>query len=814
MNRSLKLSILVALTLSSTQALALGLGQIRVKSALNKPLVAEIPLRTDYPGEADKMQVSLASNDQFARAGLDRMSLTVQLKFKVTTNAAGQKVILVTSDQPVRESFLDFLVKVTWPRGQLLREYTVLLDPPEAVATTRLQGAVAPSAPAPAPRKPVPKPVPPAAPAPKPAAPRAASAPPAHKPAPAPAPAPAPSAPQGGQYGPVHAGQTLWGIATKMRDANVSVNQMMLALQSANPDAFYKNNINALKRGAVLRIPTRAQQQAMTAAAAVAEVRRQNRDWSAAAPGHPTMIGSAGGANTTASRRSNAARGSAAAGAGGDQLKLVPPSQGGESTGARAGSAKGSDQVTVAQLHQDIARTKEALSSAKQQTADLQTRLKSLKDIQDKNDRLMSLKNAEIAELQNKLAAAGQPVPGASSAMPAMSGSVAGAAKASTAMTPVAAASVAASSSAMKTSAASKPVPAKKAAAKPAPARAVAQPWYASLLGSLWAKVAAAIVVVLALLMLLRSRRGKKVESVAGSSSLADQFGDSPLGDAPADDFDEEQDALLRELAESPDDIGLHLELVSLYYARRDVEHFEAAAEAMYTHVSDPQQPEWQDVVTMGEELSPDYPLFAGGAEAYAPVVPDDAPSQQDEAPQDAAAAEEPISEYSYDFDLTPEAAEAPKPEPEAPSEDEYDALPPLPGEETPAPVADLGDEIEGFELPEIEPEQEADVSPVTEPDMTLDLESVPGLEPEPESEPERESEPMMESFDLDIDEEESDAPAPGLGGDAVDTKIDLARAYMDMGDPDGARAMLEEVLAEGSGPQRDVAQKLLDELD
>ncbi|MDA3914434.1 FimV/HubP family polar landmark protein [Oleiagrimonas sp.] len=439
----MKLSILLALTLSSTQALALGLGQIRVKSALNKPLVAEIPLQTDYPGEASDLQVSLASPDQFARAGLDRLSLTVQLKFKVTTNAAGQKVIRVTSDEPVRETFLDFLVKVDWPRGQLLREYTVLLDPPGSEATARLQGAVTPSAaapPKPAP-EPAPKPAKTAAPV-KPApvakaAPemKTAAKPVQSKPTPKPAqkkvkPAARPPAAsaqvQNGNYGRVRHGQTLWGIAHNQHPGGVSVNQMMLALKSANPDAFYKDNINALKSGAVLRIPTRDELLAQTAAAATAEVLRQDRSWSAMVPHRTTMVASAGpGGASRPGKPASSSRAGTASNRSGDELKLVPPSNGGESTGARAGVAGGSNKVAVEQLHQEVSRAKEALSSAQQQTADLQAHLKSLKDIQSKNNRLLDLKNAEITELQNKLAAADKKPSAAGSALAhAVNGSV------------------------------------------------------------------------------------------------------------------------------------------------------------------------------------------------------------------------------------------------------------------------------------------------------------------------------------------------------------------------------------------------------
>src|SRR5699024_6355127 len=167
MNRSLKLSALVALALASTPALALELGQIQVKSALGRPLVAEIPLQPEQPGEADHVKAILAPDAAFARAGVNRAALKVPLSFEVVTTDAGQKVIRVTSGEPVREPYLDFLVQVTWPKGKLLREYTVLLDP---LSMHSAPGVVPAKAPAKAP-------APPAA---------------ASSPAPAPAPAPSP----------------------------------------------------------------------------------------------------------------------------------------------------------------------------------------------------------------------------------------------------------------------------------------------------------------------------------------------------------------------------------------------------------------------------------------------------------------------------------------------------------------------------------------------------------------------------------------------------------------------------------------------
>src|SRR5699024_8813720 len=141
--------------------------------------------------------------------------------------------------QPVRKPYLDFIVKVTWPKGKMLREYTVLLDPLGMMPAPSAQPA---HSQAPAPTVPVPQP--PGFPAPV--------------PAPSAAPSPA-TASRSHVYGPVQRGDTLSHIASANAIDGVSYQQMLLALKAANPDAFFRDNVNALKAGAVLRIPTRAQ---------------------------------------------------------------------------------------------------------------------------------------------------------------------------------------------------------------------------------------------------------------------------------------------------------------------------------------------------------------------------------------------------------------------------------------------------------------------------------------------------------------------------------------------------------------------------
>ncbi len=312
MNRLLPLSLAVALALGSTSALALGLGGINVKSELNAPLRAEIPVYVSSPAEAESLRVELAAAAEFTRVGLDIQDLGVPLEFEVGKNARGEPVILVQSNQAIREPTLTFLVEVNWSNGRFLREYSVLLEPPVTVpvsAPSAPPSAIAPAEPrssrSPS-RKPSrrhrfpspnPCPKPAAAETPAVAAPAAEPAPaepaaveperracrreplasaqragrlgsprrrrPEPTPEPEPEPMATPAASSPSEYGPIASGETLWEISNTTRPASVTPSQMMLALLRANPDAFFQDNVNALKRGAILRIPGESDLQAL-----------------------------------------------------------------------------------------------------------------------------------------------------------------------------------------------------------------------------------------------------------------------------------------------------------------------------------------------------------------------------------------------------------------------------------------------------------------------------------------------------------------------------------------------------------------------
>jgi pilus assembly protein FimV len=307
--------------------------------------------------------------------------------------------------------------------------------------------------------------------------------------------------------------------------------------------------------------------------------------------------------------------------------------------------------------------------------------------------------------------------------------------------------------------------PASKPITRRAPPLIAEDPWYMQT----WAWAAGAGVIVILILAGLLGRRRKSAPTAGSTSSLADRFGSDPSVEHGFDGDDVDQEELLDQLAEHPDDIGLHLELVTLYYSRREVDHFEAAAEAMHAHITDPQQDEWQDVVHMGEDLVPGHPLFD-----HHPELP---------------VSEETEARRAFDIDDYADRAEA---SPATP------AMPPLPA--APKKVSEYN-----FNF-----------------DLTSAVHgSAAGDQPDAETEAHHETPAAAEepTSSWQFDESEHALPSADhalneFNDDPVDTKLDLARAYLDMGDADGARAMLGEVLKEGSQMQQDVAKRLLESLN
>ncbi|MDP8985552.1 MAG: hypothetical protein M3N97_11025, partial [Pseudomonadota bacterium] len=122
--------MLIACLLSPSLSWALGLGEIHLNSALNEPMNAEIDLIAATPDELTALRATLATREAFARYGIDKPPFLSSLTFKVGKGKDGRDALLVRSADAIPEPFVTFLVEVNWARGRLMREYTVLLDPP------------------------------------------------------------------------------------------------------------------------------------------------------------------------------------------------------------------------------------------------------------------------------------------------------------------------------------------------------------------------------------------------------------------------------------------------------------------------------------------------------------------------------------------------------------------------------------------------------------------------------------------------------------------------------------------------------------
>ncbi|MFJ3484374.1 FimV/HubP family polar landmark protein [Pseudomonas sp. NPDC090202] len=370
--RKLVLAIAAASALSSGMAQALGLGGLTVKSTLNQPLLAEIELTQVQDLSAAQVVPSLATSAEFAQAGVGRMAILDDLTFTPVVNPGGKSVLRITSTKPIRDPYVKFLVQVLWPNGRVLREYSLLLDPPKfspqaaAAAAAQLPSTAPATAPAQAPQAQTPAPTP----------------------APAPAPAPA-SQPKYTEYTTAN-NDTLWEIAERVRNGG-TVQQTMLAIQALNPDAFIAGNINRLKKGQVLRLPSAQEVSATPQPQAVAQVAEQNRAWR---EGRRLPTGSR---QIDATRRERAGAAPAQIDAK-DNLSLVSGSKQANGKGAAGDSADLANKLAV---------TQENLDSTRRDNEELKSRMTDLQSQVDKLQRLIQLKNDQLAKMQ----AAGAAVP-------------------------------------------------------------------------------------------------------------------------------------------------------------------------------------------------------------------------------------------------------------------------------------------------------------------------------------------------------------------------------------------------------------------
>lgn len=382
--RKLAVALALAGGLGSGLAQALGMGEGRILTNLNEPLRAEIELSEPGDLSADQIQVSLAPASAFERAGLRRMDVLHDLDFDVIESDGGFRID-VTSEDPIREPFLNFLVELTWPNGRLLREYSFLVDPPSRDPG---QEAIGPSAETGSGDTRTGEQ----------AAPDSRS----ERGQPESATAAAGGSPD--EYGPTGANDTLWGIAGEVSpSSDLSRHQVMLAIQEANPDAFSNNNINQLRRGRVLRIPSEEAMRSRSRQEAIQQVTAQNRRHQQASQGQGETAsapeaGQAGEADQ--SRQAGAAGQQPSSGESGDELRILVAdgeNSAGDGTMAGMGDGEGDERLAAAL---------EELDRAERDREELSGRLEDLEEQLDTMSQLIELKDDQLAEMEQRLAEA------------------------------------------------------------------------------------------------------------------------------------------------------------------------------------------------------------------------------------------------------------------------------------------------------------------------------------------------------------------------------------------------------------------------
>jgi len=286
------------LSLMASHTLGLGLGSVAVESYLNQPLRLRIEILQLGETRIEDVTVQMASTDDFARFGIERVGVLSSVRLRAEESADGAYVFL-TSNTSITEPYLSFILETRWPSGRLLSEHTVLLDLP----VYREESARAESS--------LRQPISTVLRAPENNATRTGSL--------FAAPSRQTSAPQIQARDSVDnsnvaeaseeansiladaepertalserntietdASSTLIGIARQIRpDESVSLQQTMIAIQTLNPDAFADGNINRLLTGQILRLPTEQEIRSVDAAEAIAEVGRQNQEMADAEP--------------------------------------------------------------------------------------------------------------------------------------------------------------------------------------------------------------------------------------------------------------------------------------------------------------------------------------------------------------------------------------------------------------------------------------------------------------------------------------------------------------------------------------------------
>jgi pilus assembly protein FimV len=835
-------------------AQAAGLGKLTVNSALGQILNAEIDLVSLQPGEVDSLTARVASPEAFRDARIEYSTSLRLLRFSVEKRPNGQPYLKVTSVAPINEPFVDVLIEVTWPAGRIQREYPILLDPP-GYAQGRVTAPSVAAAPTP----------------------RPADTPPAASPAASPStpgdsavagtgsPSASAEMPRGAEpaasttttagsdtYGPVQKGETLRKIAEQVKPSSVSMEQMLVSLYRENKSAFSGNNMNRLKTGQILKVPSADEVTQVEQREANREIRTQVADWKgyrdSLASGVASLPARTESSNVASGRVSSAAvTPPAPLGAPDrDVLKLSKSEQSGKA-GATKGGAASQDRLNA--LQEEVTAKDKALRDSQSRVSDLE---KQIRDMQ----RLLDLKAATPAKpADSKVAAAPVPVPVAPAKVeppkpePVKAAEPPKVAEVKPAEAPKAAEAKPAEAPKPAVPPPSEPpkvADASKPAAKPAKKAGPPPKTWTDDLADNWHYLAIGGLVIVGLVggFLFVRRRKERAEAGptssmtsafpsdlkpntstgkaggglvdTGNSSFLTDFDKTGPGTIDTDEVDPVaeaevyiaygRDAQAEEILKEAmaRDKGRHeiaLKLLEIYHARKSSTAFETVAKELRAAVGDT-HPMWQKAAAMGAQIDPANPLYAaaaGGTATFTAMSPSAAPAKPEldfDLEGGSNKSETESSAPSPDFDLDLDSRKA----------GQHAQVPDLPTESSPSIDFDLAPSqhsaSHSLDMPAESPKDE---KPAFDFDLSgLEFPGTKGAD-KPAASPGASSTGNLDLADLSLD-----SPAESGGGEAVGTKLELAKAYLEIGDKDGARDILQEVAKEGSSAQKEEAKKLI----
>ncbi|WAK02987.1 FimV/HubP family polar landmark protein [Methylobacter sp. YRD-M1] len=874
--RNLTKTLAVVSLLAPAGAHPLGIGDIKLHSALNQNLNAEIPLVVSAGENAADIKVNLAPPDKFDEAGVPWSYFLSKIKFEPVVGPNGSVVIKLSSREALKEPVLDLLLEVSWPKGNLYREFTVLVDPPAAYSqatipvSTRVESYES--------YEPEQDVIPQRQQAPRPQA------------------RPQRTAGIDKGYVVVNRNDSLWNIAKRVNNhRDVSMEQMMLAIYQQNPAAFYKQNVNALIAGKKLKIPEKEAILKLSRKDASAEFNRQKEAWKnradvpanveKAVPAEkPAPVEKAAAVEKPTSVSAETAKETT----GDNHLKLIAPTE--STVTENVAIAAKSDQPTADKPTADAQQTKVDTAAAPATgtngagVADAagQQKLTELENQLAETQRLLALKDEQLSSLQNQPA---NPVAQQQPAQPP--------------------AAVEPAEPAAQLSPEPKPV------VHPEPE---SDNYYLtvggvgagvlSLLGWLWWRKRKIDEEMNAESMFASSswNRTETSENLSvpivddsmsynvgtvGESSFLSEFTPSDFGAFDTDQneidpiseadvylaygrYQQAEELMRHAIKEQPDRDECKLKLLEIFYSNENKQAFEAYAGELATAGKKDEPDFWAKVVEMGSEICPDSELFSSGPVSNeSAIVEEIRHADVTEAHKDDAVESADVGEMDFEmfeFETSP-AQDTTEPEGKASNSDmmAFDVS-------SDQEAAEYKDAVLDFDMTAFEVEDDHGNNGSLDFDLNLLAQDSIDAESVVEStEDAREQE--IESFDFDFKSNETEAKedgefelitlddndatldfqdfdftadnsadadkdahddfefnfdldmpvSEGKGGESYvsgltdmdewETKLDLAKAYIDMGDAEAARDIADEVYEKGSSEQRKVALELLDEL-